>query len=182
MSWDAVGAIAELVGAIAVLATLIYLSIQVKQNSKLQDRQNEIAVADLFMQRAATVIDLNLRMSDTNVAKTAIGKVYSDQPIEDSEFLDYSAYMNSVLTLHETHHQLNLLGLLPEEQWQQTQEALKTIVHFPRFAEFWARHKIRYSASFRAVIEENMRIKPDQRFSDNIDETTTEGQQSANDT
>jgi len=34
MSWDAIGAIGEIVGAIAVLATLIYLALQIRQNTK----------------------------------------------------------------------------------------------------------------------------------------------------
>ena len=35
MNWDAVAAIAELAGAVAVVATLVYLSIQLRQNSAL---------------------------------------------------------------------------------------------------------------------------------------------------
>ena len=34
MNWDAVGAIGEIVGAVAVLITLIYLSVQIRQNTK----------------------------------------------------------------------------------------------------------------------------------------------------
>lgn len=33
MNWDAVGAIAELIGGLAMLLTLIYLSVQIRQNS-----------------------------------------------------------------------------------------------------------------------------------------------------
>ena len=32
-SWDAVGAIGEIVGAVAVVMTLAYLSVQIRQNS-----------------------------------------------------------------------------------------------------------------------------------------------------
>ena len=39
MNWDALGAIAELVGAIAVLLTLIYLAVQIRQNNKLAEVQ-----------------------------------------------------------------------------------------------------------------------------------------------
>jgi hypothetical protein len=35
MNWDALGAIAEVVGAVSVLATLLYLAKQIKDNSKL---------------------------------------------------------------------------------------------------------------------------------------------------
>ncbi len=40
MNWDALGAIAELRGAIAVFLTLAYLKIQVRQNSKALILQN----------------------------------------------------------------------------------------------------------------------------------------------
>ena len=39
MNWEAIGAIAELAGAVAVVATLVYLSIQIRHNSKLLDNQ-----------------------------------------------------------------------------------------------------------------------------------------------
>ena len=35
MNWDAIGALAELAGAVSVLGTLIYLAKQIKDNSKL---------------------------------------------------------------------------------------------------------------------------------------------------
>ena len=34
MNWEAVGAIGEVVGAIAVIATLLYLALQIRQNTK----------------------------------------------------------------------------------------------------------------------------------------------------
>lgn len=33
MNWDAIGAVGEILGALAVVATLAYLAIQMKQNS-----------------------------------------------------------------------------------------------------------------------------------------------------
>lgn len=34
MNWDAIGAVGEVVGAVAVVATLLYLSVQTRQNTK----------------------------------------------------------------------------------------------------------------------------------------------------
>ncbi len=34
MNWEAIGAIGEILGAIAVLATLVYLAAQIRQNSR----------------------------------------------------------------------------------------------------------------------------------------------------
>ena len=40
MSWDAIGAIGELVGAAAVVVTLVYLALQVRQNNRLMQAQH----------------------------------------------------------------------------------------------------------------------------------------------
>ena len=39
MNWDAIGAIAELVGAMGVVASLAYLGIQLRQNSRTISEQ-----------------------------------------------------------------------------------------------------------------------------------------------
>jgi hypothetical protein len=33
MNWDAIGAVAELLGAIGVIASLVYLAVQIRQSS-----------------------------------------------------------------------------------------------------------------------------------------------------
>lgn len=52
MNWDASGAIGEQVGALAVLATLYYLTLQIKIQNKEQDKSNQHA-------RAQLAIDVN---------------------------------------------------------------------------------------------------------------------------
>ncbi len=34
MNWDAIGAIAELFGAVGVIASLVYLAVQIRQNTR----------------------------------------------------------------------------------------------------------------------------------------------------
>ena len=34
MNWEAIGAVGETVGALAVLVTLVYLAVQIRQNTK----------------------------------------------------------------------------------------------------------------------------------------------------
>jgi len=41
MNWEAVSAIAEIVGATAVIVTLIYLAVQIRQNSHMIERNSE---------------------------------------------------------------------------------------------------------------------------------------------
>ena len=51
MNWDAVGAVGEVIGGIAVLITVLYLVVQIRQNNKLLQAQhremNRTAVRDI---------------------------------------------------------------------------------------------------------------------------------------
>ena len=58
MNWDALGAIAEFVGAIAVLITLVYLAVQIRQNALSIDSQADIARAQILQSRADSVTEL----------------------------------------------------------------------------------------------------------------------------
>ena len=50
MNWDAIGALAEVFGAAAVLVTLIYLSLQIRQSNSLAEAQSqrELTTLDAF--------------------------------------------------------------------------------------------------------------------------------------
>ena len=58
LNWDAIGAVAELGGALAVIATLVYLGLQIKQSSA-------IARADLY-QSAQTAFSSWRSMANAN--------------------------------------------------------------------------------------------------------------------
>ena len=59
MNWDALGAIAELLGAIAVFLTLAYLTVQMRQNSKALEQQNQFSAAQIMQARTDTVMEFN---------------------------------------------------------------------------------------------------------------------------
>ena len=48
MNWEALGAIAELLGAVAVFFTLAYLALQVRQNANALRHQNEFSAAQIM--------------------------------------------------------------------------------------------------------------------------------------
>jgi len=60
MNWDAVGAVGELLGATAVLVTLAYLSVQVRQNARSLDQQNRFAAAEMLQRRADALLQLGM--------------------------------------------------------------------------------------------------------------------------
>ena len=52
MNWEAVGALAELLGALVVLATLVYLAVQVRHSRDLLEENRKIALSEVYANRS----------------------------------------------------------------------------------------------------------------------------------
>ena len=57
MNWEAIGAIGESLGAIGVIATLIYLAVQIRQNSKTIEAQMYQSRSHMAEERYGQVAD-----------------------------------------------------------------------------------------------------------------------------
>src|SRR5262245_36650020 len=55
MNWEAIGAVSEALGAVAVFITLVYLALQIRHNSAVLEAQSEDAIATGFMNLNAVV-------------------------------------------------------------------------------------------------------------------------------
>lgn len=61
MNWDAIGAIGELIGAVAVIATIGYLAVQIRQSNRLARASAVLSLqSELREQRGAVVFDAEL--------------------------------------------------------------------------------------------------------------------------
>ena len=58
INWDALGALAELAGAVAVVLTLAYLARQISQNTKMMRAQ-------AYQARSDTLMDLTMRVAES---------------------------------------------------------------------------------------------------------------------
>ena len=59
MNWDAIGAVGEILGAGAVVATLAYLAIQVRQTNRSAKTSSQQAVFTNFLGLTADLINDN---------------------------------------------------------------------------------------------------------------------------
>ncbi len=66
MNWEAIGAVGELVGGVAVIATLIYLALQVKHSKVLLERNEKIALSQVYQSRADARMSLVLAQAESD--------------------------------------------------------------------------------------------------------------------
>lgn len=79
MNWEAIGAVGELVSAIAVLATLIYLAVQVRHSKILLERNEKIALSQVHQARATARIHHHIAQFESDYYTTEIAAL-SENP------------------------------------------------------------------------------------------------------
>jgi hypothetical protein len=120
MNWDAVGAIAELLGAVGVIVSLVYLAVQIRQNTT-QIRQNIEATQTAAFHQAqeqtwqlgiATAQDPELARIVATLAERGRAELSPDEQVRlEGALSPFYFGIESLLKLHEK-------GLIDSENWQ----------------------------------------------------------------
>ena len=156
MNWDAVGAIAELLGAIGVIGSLIYVASQVrastvasKVESKLRLTQNMVDYGDLLI-------------SSPELNKIMIDGRKSIETLSKSEYLQFSNlalkacwYLSSGLFVYQQ-------TSISDDDWHE----LRTIATYwcasRGFQEWWVtRGRLSFTGKFAAFIDQEIEIAND---------------------
>ena len=121
MNWDAIGAIGEVVSGVAVIATLIYLALQLRQYSdglnSATIQQNMLAFNEINMMLAADVALAEIIERGNEAPET----------LSIDELRMYSWTMRSYINLYENLHEQFKKGTCPPDFWKKNALELKSI-------------------------------------------------------
>jgi hypothetical protein len=146
MYWDALGAVAEISGAIVVFVTLIYFAIQTRENVKvLRARANWDA--------QVSFVEVNDVLGDGGTVSELIFRSLS----ESEDFSDYEKYLvhrfaRGWFQRMEAQFALYKAGILDEEVWRLRCGYAAAILANPLFRDSWELDKTN-SMFTRAFIE-----------------------------
>ena len=144
MNWEALGAIAELVGAIGVIATLIYLSAQIRQNTRAIrgsltfDSEHSFASINHDAFHDPGAIHLLARAYDYDAS-------LSD--FTDEERLRIGLHAREIIQRVAGQHQLYKNGLLEESVWLNRLAWTSGFLEYPIIKQWWESEKSQNTAS-----------------------------------
>lgn len=99
------GSIGELVAAIATVATLVYLSIQVRHNSQAVARSNDFAQAGSIHQITVLFNELNWRLASDGELAEIYTRALAGEDLNPTETTRFLAFVNTYVATIE-----NLVG------------------------------------------------------------------------
>jgi len=137
----------EFVGAIAVVATLVYLALQIRENSRSTRALIEQSTAEF-------VSKVNLdAATDTDLA-ALVGRGLSDlAELEDHEIPRFMMWVLSSLRSYEIAHHQFAEGHLSEPIWHGMQGSIANLLQNESARKVWMVRKVTFSPNFQKFVD-----------------------------
>lgn len=154
MDWTMLGAIGELVGAVVVGITVIYLARQVRLS-------NQISKAEAWRSCVGKMVDVIASQSSDPVFRRAVARAMQGatrDDLEEDERMAIGLWYASQLVVTEQAHREVLLGILPEEVLE---HSLSNVLYkVPYFGSVWPVLRSGRSRDFASWIDQKYGFEP----------------------
>ena len=138
---------AQVVGAVAVVVTLVYLSAQVKQNTEAIQCTNATTVQINFQNLAR---DLS---ADRELSEVILRAIKDEQDLTRAEKLAAYAWFFGMLKAGELAHTLFLRGGLEADYWHGSLAFYRAYWRTPGFRKYWTDRRQAFTPVFRAAVD-----------------------------
>jgi hypothetical protein len=149
MNWEALGAIGEIVGAVAVVVTLGYLAVQIRQNTRnIQSNTQALRLAayDSFVTNASDLRRSIIENEEVaRIYETGLANPDQLQGLEQTRFR--ILMFTAIAAFQIEYFQLAHSDLFPDA-WAASRHTLRRILVQPGGARFWASYKNELPAGF----------------------------------
>ncbi|MEN8182124.1 MAG: hypothetical protein ABFS46_06270 [Myxococcota bacterium] len=149
MNWEAIGAIAEAVGAAGVIASLVYLGVQIRSNTRA-------AKVAAYQQTVTSSRDFNLALlANSELFEAMIrrwGLTDQEEIDKTREGLFFEAAMQNWESQLYQHEQ----GMLDDGMWEVRRARIRnTVVRNRNFSDWWSKaNRTQFTPRLQELIDE----------------------------
>jgi hypothetical protein len=147
MTFQEWGALGEAIGGVAVIFTLIYLSPQIRQNTRAVRLSTGHAVTEEFRGM------FELIAGDSGLAKLLNTATSGDATISGADKVRYWAYTSNFIRAFENAYFQWTEDALDPSQWAGMKRMITDYGHIPGFQEYWPNRKHWYSEEFQHFMD-----------------------------
>ena len=129
MSWQELGALGELIGAIAAVVLLVYIAIQIRQNSKILEHSTRATEAASRQACAAQDQAFLCSALDPTVLAIAVSKLESGEELSSLERSQLIGRQHVNFRVFETAFSQCRKGVLDENEWARYRKIIAFLMH-----------------------------------------------------
>ena len=127
MNWEAIGAIGEIIGAIAVVVSVLYLAFQIRQNTQ--------ATQGATIQGVTDTIQRENRWS-SDLGEVFLKAIESPDTISKVEAFQVGEWLTAAMSARQNEYLQYRRGLIDKEMWEASRGIIQTIMSI-RFCRDW---------------------------------------------
>jgi hypothetical protein len=146
MHWDAIGAVGEVAGAIAVVATLGYLATQIRQNTKMMK-------ATIRQELSRGSQDGLIQFSEHARVLAKIDDANGPEWSDTEEAMEAELLTAAALRNWENYAWQYREGLLDSADWEGIVEDMRYRATRPYWVNQWQQTRMRYSSRLRETVD-----------------------------
>lgn len=148
MNWDAVAATAEIIGSIAVVATLIYLSVQIRQSTR-ESHANSVHLLN------AQFTAITERLSaDGEFAEIWLRGSDGLLALSPAEKIRYEAGLTQMFVSCATQYYLFRNGHVPAEIFEYVEAQLRETLRRPAVRHWWKENEDMHDRLYREYVNQ----------------------------
>jgi hypothetical protein len=150
MNWDAIGAIGEVVGAVAVFITLVYLTLQIRQNT----RSVKAAAVQSVMSSASSTY--SALAYDAEMSRIYWDGLNDFKSLPHDERRRFATYMASTLKPVESMLVQTRLGTLDYDDWEGDRRELVRHFSQPGMRTWWEKGEAAFGSELVEFIKRDI--------------------------
>ena len=146
MTWEEIGILIQILGTIAVFVSLVYLAIQVRQNSKIARAATRHAISETIMGPPT-----NFLQSES--FRTAFLAHVDGKKLTPDQVVQLHVYSYITLKSWENMFYQYEQDMISPKEWIPIRKNLEYILRIPMWKEYWEKESEIFSSTFRGEVE-----------------------------
>ncbi len=161
MNWDAVGAVAELVGAVGVVASLAYLAVQIRQNTHHIDFNTRAIRATTFQNFSNTFSDFeDLLLENDRLGTVWIKGLGQAADLEAVDRIVFNNIAHKFFRMYEVLFLQYEAGLVDASLFENAHRFPDQLLTRPGLRAYWSHSHRRYADTFVDFIAQRLKALP----------------------
>ena len=147
INWDAVAALSEAFGVIAVVASLVFVGLQIRQNSKM-------IAAQTFQAISSTSAEYSFRIAeDPNITKLIGAAMGDGEGLNREQLMCIDLLLRAVYRNFENYYHQHSRGFLEADMWEGYRQTMLSMFVGEVARDWWSRNKIGFGKRYRDFID-----------------------------
>lgn len=146
MNWEAIGAVGEILGALAVVATLFYLAVQIRQSTRLSQSQIQTELLALGH-------EVHNWKKSPEFAEVVVRANSSFEALSPAEKEQFETYVFQMLNIWEHAHGNHRRGLMSDSYWDAWNDTFHPNLAHEGWRGVWESAKPHFAEEFREHVD-----------------------------